>query len=60
MVSELFFYFTDEIVRTDFERNPLTHTVTHITIGHGGQGSTKGLFLVDRSAKNEKPSGNSL
>ena len=37
MVSELFFCFAVEIVRTDFERNPLTHTVTHITIVYNGQ-----------------------
>ena len=60
MISELFFYFTDEIVRTDFERNPLTHTVTHITIVHSGQDSTEGLFLVTSSSKIEKPSGIAL
>ena len=44
MVSELFFCFTDKIVGTDFERNPLTHTVTHITIVYSGQGSTNGML----------------
>ena len=57
MVSELFFCFTDKIVGTDFERNPLTHTVTHITIEYSGQGSSKGCFLVTKSPKCEKPSG---
>ena len=57
MVSELFFGFTDKIVGTDFERNPLTHTVTHITIVCSGQDSTEGLFLVTKLPEIEKPSG---
>jgi len=54
MVSELFFCFAVEIVRTDFERNPLTHTLTHNTIVYSGQGSTKGSLLVTRPSKIEK------
>ena len=37
-------------------RNPLTHTLTHITIVYSGQGSTNGCFLVAKSKKFEKPS----
>ena len=60
MVSELFFCFAEKIVRTDFERNPLTHTVTHITIVYSGHSSTKGCFLVTKSPEIEKSSGMSL
>ena len=60
VVSELFFCFTDKIVGTDFERNPLTHTLTHNTIVYSGQGSTKGCFLATKSPEIEKPSGYSL
>ena len=60
MVSELFFLFTDEIVGVYFERNPLTHTVTHITIVYSGHGSTNGCFLATKSPEIEKPSGYSL
>ncbi len=54
MVSELFFCFLHHKVRTDFERILLTHTVTHITIGHSGQGSTKGIASVTMFSKIEK------
>ena len=60
MVSELFFYIRCRKVEMNFERIPLTHTVTHITIGHGGQGSTTGFFLFTKLPKIEKPSGISL
>ena len=60
MVSELFFCFMDKIVRTDFERILLTHTVTHITIDYSGQDSAKGLLRVTKSRKFEKLSGISL
>ena len=60
MVSELFFCFMAKIVRGDFERNPMTHTLTHITIEYSGQGSTNGLLLATKSHKIEKPSGKSL
>ena len=57
MVSELFFCFMAKIVRGDFERNPMTHTLTHITIVYSGHGSTNGCFLVTKSSKIEKTSG---
>ena len=60
MVSELFFCFAVEIVRTDFERNLLTHTVTHITIVYSGHGGFNGLFLATKFPESEKPSGYSL
>ena len=44
----------------NFERIPLTHTVTHITIVCGGHGSTNGSFLITKSQKFEKLSGNFL
>ena len=60
MASELFFYILCQKVERKFEGIPLTHTVTHITIGHGGQGSTTGFFLFTKLPKIEKPSGISL
>jgi hypothetical protein len=51
MVSELFFCFAVEIVSTDFERNPLTHTLTHITIVYSGHSGISG-FLVLPKQKN--------
>ena len=55
LFSELFFCFAVKIVRTDSERNPLTHTVTHITIVYSGHSSTKGCLLVTKPPKFEKP-----
>ncbi len=57
MVSEFFFYFLRQIVERNFERIPLTHTLTHITMVYSGQGSTNGCFLFTESQKFEKPSG---
>jgi len=37
MISELFFYIQWIKVERSFPRNPLTHTVTHITIVYNGQ-----------------------
>ena len=51
MVSELFFYILRSKVSGDFARNPLTHTLTHITIGYSGHGSTKDLLLVTQPPK---------
>ena len=55
--SELFFYFVGEIVGADFERNPLTHTLTHITIVYSGQSGTNGCFLITKPREFVKPSG---
>ena len=60
MVSELLFYFLHQKVMEGFERNPLTHTVTHITIVYSGQSSTNGCFLATKFPEIEKPSGISL
>ena len=57
MVLELFFYILPLKVGWDFVQNPLTHTVTHITIIHSGHGGTRGLFLVTTLSEIEKPSG---
>ena len=49
-----------KIVRADFERNPLTHTVTHITTVCSGQGCTNSLLLITKAQKFENPLGISL
>ena len=37
MISELFFHIRRQKVELNFEKIPLTHTVTHITIVYNGQ-----------------------
>ena len=58
MISELFFYILRLKVGQNFERNPLTHTVTHITIVYSGQGSTKVYFLVTKPPEIRETLGN--
>ena len=48
MVSEIFFYFPLPKVGLNFERNPLICTLTHITMGYSGQGSTNGCSLITK------------
>ena len=54
MVSELFFCFLGEKVSLNFGRNPLTHTLTHITIVHSGQNSLKQYLLAAKTQKSKK------
>ena len=54
MISELFFCFMGEIVEVNFERNPLTQTLTHITIVFYGLGITNQHLLATDSEKTEK------
>ena len=54
MISELFFYVIHLKVGRYFARNPLTHTVTHITKVFYGQSITNQHLLAPRLEKTEK------
>ena len=51
MISELFFCFMGQIVEVNFERNPLTQTLTHTPLADDGQGGTKEYLLAPNTEK---------